>query len=59
MNKNDLIKSLQSIPEDFPIFINCSFNSYEIKQIVILEDRIELDVGETNNPIDDEPLKIA
>ena len=48
MNKNELVEILLK-HKDVPVFIECSFNQYEIDRIFLLKDKIILQVGEVNN----------
>lgn len=54
MNKKQLIKMLNSVPDDLDIFIHCSYNNYDIKHIVDTGNSIVLIVGDTVNIIETE-----
>lgn len=59
MTKSDLLNSLNSIDDNLPIYINCAYNNYKIRRLIILENRILIDVGDVDNDVEELPLYAA
>lgn len=53
----ELITHLKKVNFNKPVFINCSYNHYEINQFIDQGDRLVITVGNVNNPDEyyDEP----
>lgn len=49
ISSKDLLKHLSSLKEDVPVKIYCSYNQYDLKRIVLYDNSLILEVGETNN----------
>ena len=50
ISSKDLTKLLSSLKDDVPVKVFCSFNHYDLKNIVLHEGNLILEVGDTNNP---------
>jgi hypothetical protein len=44
---------IKTIDKEIPIKIYCSYNEYEVKRVILWDDRLVFEVGETENPIED------
>lgn len=58
ITSKSLEKYIKSMDENVPIRIYCSYNFYDVKRIVFYDDKLVLEVGDSNNPSeeDDGPM---
>ena len=49
ISSKDLTRLLSSLKEDVPVKVFCSFNHYDIKNVVLFEGKVIIEVGDTNN----------
>lgn len=55
-----LLQYLQSLDEDVHVKIFCSYNHYDLKRVVLYDNNLILEVGDTNNIEEDyNPSSVA
>jgi hypothetical protein len=62
MKKNDVLKILSTIDGNPDVRVYCSYNVYDVKNVIVSENLILISVGESNNPPEDDaviPLSVA
>lgn len=53
MTTKTLKEYIKTIDKEIPIKIFCSYNEYEIKRVILWDDRLVFEVGEAENPEND------
>lgn len=59
MTKKELIKILDKIDDNVPVYIHLSYNTYNIRQIVDWDDFLVITTGEVVNPEPEDYDEIA
>lgn len=50
----ELQNYLNTVKEDFPVKIFCSYNQYNIKRVALYDGTLILEVGDAENPMEDQ-----